>query len=127
MKLKNSFRIKKSIISTKRQKALCKKYGSNYVPIDKKLYVGIDLDTQGLLPINALRHPAQGTTNGWYIWFGEKFSTKEDWFKPTCIDCLPKYLDNDTINLLALEPGFRFLKSKNYLDIWFDKTLLEIN
>ena len=89
---------------------------------DTKL--GIAIETIGKRPINGLRHPPEKGTNGWYIWFGEDFSEKGDFFKPVCMDHAGNYLSEDILDILCLEPGFRFLSANDYLDIWFDKNLL---
>jgi hypothetical protein len=37
--------------------------------------VGLALATLALVPLNGLRHPAEGDTCGWYIWGGADFSS----------------------------------------------------
>ena len=66
-----------------------------------------------------------GETNGWYIWNGERFSTADDFFVPmhTGHVC-GKY--PEIVKLLGLPPGYRFLLAGDYLDVWFDSSLLEI-
>ena len=83
-----------------------------------------DFDHQ-ILPINGLRHPAVGNTNGWYIWSSEIFPNHDDAFKPTCLEHLT---DSKFIGLrfLCLPPGWRFLLANDYVDVWFDKSLLNI-
>jgi hypothetical protein len=56
------------------QKIFCEQHFASFVasPPDSKL--GFALSTKGKLPINGLRHPVAGDTNGWYIWCGEEFS-----------------------------------------------------
>ena len=54
------------------QKAICKKYNSNFVESLLSLKVGISLSVkEGKKPIHGLRHPLEGDTTGWYIWSGE--------------------------------------------------------
>jgi len=65
-------------------------------------------------------------TTGWYIWCGEEFPTDPNFFKSICTrhiyDQLPKIAE-----LLGLPPGYRFLCTDEYLDVWFDPSLLNTN
>jgi hypothetical protein len=89
---------------------------------DTKL--GLALGTRALLPLNGLRHPPTDDTNGWYIWCGEELSRAADFFSPMhtahvkdkCPEALP---------FLGLPPGYRFLVAGEYVDVWYDSTLLE--
>jgi hypothetical protein len=69
--------------------------------------------------------PAIGDTTGWYIWFGEEFSTAPDFFVPLHVSHV---YDNhpELIRLLGLGPGYRFLLAGIYLDVWFDPALLKV-
>lgn len=64
------------------QRAFCRERNAGFVitPGDSKL--GFASVTEGRRPLNGLRHPATGDTNGWYIWFGEEFSTAPNFFEP---------------------------------------------
>ncbi len=89
--------------------------------------VGIALSTLGKQPINGLRHNAAGTSNGWYIWCGTEFSEAPDFFSPLHIEHMAEYVPQ-AIEYLDLPPGYRFLiDGSNYEDIWFDKSLLEVD
>ena len=58
---------------TEEQKVVCRRQKLNYVPSSADSKVGFAIETQGKVPINGLRHPPAGDTNGWYIWCGEVF------------------------------------------------------
>lgn len=85
--------------------------------------VGLALDTLGRCPINGLRHNPMGETSGWYIWCGEEFSSSSDFFSPLHAKHLQDRLP-EVYELLGLSPGYRFLKAEDYLDVWFDDSLL---
>lgn len=107
------------------QKAYCDHQRVRYTaaPGDSKL--GFALSTQGLLPINGLRHPPVGDTNGWYIWCGEEYSDAANFFAP--LHAKHVYEDHpELIKLLGLPPGYRFLLAGDYLDIWYDPSLLNV-
>ena len=107
------------------QRELCVKYGAEYVAAPGKSKLGFATGTEGQLPINGLRHPVSGDTNGWYIWCGEHYSDRADFFAPlhTChvYEDLP-----EVAKLLGLPPGYRFLSAGDYLDVWFDASLLQV-
>jgi hypothetical protein len=107
------------------QKTTCEKHGVEFVPFADTTISGLARSTLGLSPINGLRHPAQSGTSGWYIWCGEEFSAVADFFAPVhtkhLYDELPQIMP-----LLALPPGYRFLVAGNYVDIWFDQSLLGV-
>lgn len=111
-------------VHIERQRTICKKYGSEWKPINKKLLVGCskNLDEE---PINGLRHPKEGNTTGWYIWSGE-YSEKDDFFKPICAEHLLQRKP-EIIKYLGLEIGFRFLVDKEgYEDVWFDEEIAKL-
>jgi hypothetical protein len=86
--------------------------------------VGIALATLDRVPINALRHPVDGDTTGWYIWGGE-FSTDDGFFQSMhashLFGMLPKL-----IPYLALAPGWRVLLAPDRADVWHDSELLNV-
>jgi hypothetical protein len=105
------------------QKALCAQQAAEYIParLDSKL--GFAMATKGLLPINGLRHVPEGETCGWYIWCGDSYSEADDFFNP--LHTWHVYQDHPEITrLLGLAPGYRFLLAGDYLDIWYDASLL---
>ncbi|MEC4003949.1 hypothetical protein OX283_004720 [Flavobacterium sp. SUN052] len=103
------------------QKEICKKYNSEWMPINKKFKIGVstNLDKD---PINGLRHQNEKTTTGWFIWSGE-YSEAEDFFQPICAEHLLAQRP-EIIKYLGLEIGFRFLINRNkYEDVWYDEKL----
>lgn len=108
----------------KAQQEMCRKYDSEWKPIDKNLIVGIS-DDISKDPLNALRHPLTDGTSGWYIWSGE-FCESDDFFKPHCAEHLLK-MRPEIIKYLALDVGYRFLIDSNgYEDVWFDESLKNV-
>lgn len=107
-----------------KQKEICSDYHSKWNPINKKLIVGVSSNLVND-PINGLRHPAEKSTTGWFIWTGE-YSELEDFFKPICAEHLLQ-IRPDIIKFLGLDIGFRFLCDKSgYQDVWNDDRLKEI-
>ncbi len=107
------------------QRSLCEQYAASFVasPPDTKL--GFALTTKGKLPINGLRHPVVGDGNGWYIWCGEEFSNEADFFAPLHASHFYEEYP-EAARLLGLPPGYRFLLAPDYLDVWFDGSLLKV-
>jgi hypothetical protein len=74
--------------------------------------------------VNGLRHPPEGSTNGWYIWTGE-LSQAPDFFQPLhpvhLIERCP-----EIAKFLDLPPGSRFLIAPGYEDTWTDPSLLDV-
>ncbi|HEY1216728.1 MAG TPA: hypothetical protein VGE93_24145 [Bryobacteraceae bacterium] len=105
------------------QKQLCTRYQATFTPSHETVNSGFARSTQGLLPLNGLRHvPVNGTT-GWYLWCGETFSDAPDFFQPVhTLHIYEQY--PEVAELLGLPPGYRFLKAREYLDVWFDPNLL---
>ncbi len=110
-----------------KQKEICDKYGAPFSKIDPDEIIGIsDGITQGLLPVNGLRHPANDTTTGWYIWAGD-YSEDDDFFKPIhAKHAIEKY--PHIAPYLGLNQGWRFLIDpvNHHEDIWEDPSLLKI-
>lgn len=106
------------------QKAFCAEHAAEYIPARSELKSGLALSTRGVKPINGLRHPLERDTTGWYIWCGEHYSDAPDFFAPvhTChiYDDYP-----ELVNILGLPPGYHFLIAGNYLDVWYDASLLK--
>jgi hypothetical protein len=111
--------------SSTTQLELCLRVGAEYSPVSASSKLGIALNLrQGIVPINGLRHNPVGTTNGWYIWGGEKFSDAPDFFHPLHVSHLHEWCPQ-VEKYLALGPGWRFLIADGYEDIWFDPSLVE--
>ncbi len=107
------------------QKAVCKQFGAGFVSPVPEAKINFASSSAGQMPINGLRHPPTGESSGWYIWCGESFSEAADFFEPRCTQ---HFYDerHELIRLLGLAPGWRFLKAGDYLDVWYDPTLLTI-
>jgi hypothetical protein len=107
------------------QRLFCREHGAEYVPAHGESKSGFASCTEGLTPINGLRHPVVGETTGWYIWRGEEFSKAADFFEP--VHTKHVYESHPELTkLLGLPPGYRFLWAGDYLDVWFDPSLLEV-
>ena len=64
------------------QRAFSRHQSAAYVDSSPESKLGFALSTKGLTPVNGLRHPPQGDTNGWYLWCGEQYSDAPDFFQP---------------------------------------------
>ena len=105
------------------QKEICKTSGVSYFPTDPDSKLGFAIRTEGKVPINGLRHPPTGDTSGWYIWCGEEFSQDPDFFAPLHTRHLSERCP-EAVRFLGLPPGSRFLAVEDYVDVWFDESLL---
>jgi hypothetical protein len=107
------------------QRAFCAQYQAEYVQAPPKIKSGIALSTKGRKPMNGLRHPQENDTTGWYIWFGDQFSEATHFFEP--VHTYHIYEDYpEIVKLLGLPPGYRFLLADDYLDVWYDPSLLNV-
>ena len=110
------------------QMKICQKYNVEWVasPLDMKIGVSKNL-TSGEMPINALRHPPENGTAGWYIWAGDTYTNDVNFWEPMHIQHLIKIYPQ-ILKYLGLPPGYRFqIDDKGYEDIWEDKSLLDLN
>lgn len=76
-------------------------------------------------PVHGLRHPATPDFSGWYVWSGELHEDTDffhPWHVTHLIEACPAVK-----RFLHLDPGFRFLLTLDYEDVWFDETLLHID
>lgn len=106
------------------QREICQRFGADYCPSPISLKVGVSLNVRdGIAPVNGLRHSPEGDTTGWYIWAGEELSNASDFFKPLHVEHLDEWCPQIK-KYLGLPPGWRFLISGDYEDVWFDETLL---
>jgi len=108
---------------TSKQRTLCEERGYDYVLAELDSKLGFAIRTQGKLPINGLRHPPAGDTSGWYIWCGEELSQEPDFFEPLHTPHLFERCP-EAIRFLGLPPGCRFLVTGDYVEVWFDESLL---
>jgi len=107
------------------QRAFCQEQNAQFLVAAGESKLGFASSTDGRMPANGLRHPAIGDTTGWFIWFGEEFSTAPDFFVPLHVSHVYNRHPELT-RLLGLAPGWRFLLAGAYLDVWFDPTLLKV-
>jgi hypothetical protein len=108
------------------QRSLCSAHNNcAFVRVVGEDKVGLAIATLGKEPINGLKHPVTRNATGWYIWCGEAFSTAPDFFEPMCVDHLLEQLPG-VATFLALPPGYKFLTTESYSDIWFDESLIKI-
>jgi hypothetical protein len=87
--------------------------------------VGVALATLSRPPLNALRHPANDTTSGWYIWGGEALSRASDFFQPLHVEHLAER-SPAILPYLALPAGWRVLIAPGQEDVWYDAQLLDV-
>lgn len=104
---------------TPEQRAVCERFGSEAVPCDPQLKLGIALGTLHLLPLNALRHRLENGTCGWYIYGGEN-SSNPDFYKPLHAAHVGEYCPA-IVPYLALAPGWGVVLAPEYEDVWFDE------
>jgi hypothetical protein len=106
------------------QRGTAARFGALFLPPDTAERVGIALKTLSKLPLNALRHPPENGTCGWYIWGGEEFPG-DDLFHAMCVEHLPEHCPS-LIPYLGMGPGWRVLLAPGYEDVWFDEKLLAV-
>ena len=107
------------------QRETCARFGTDYVPVEEGLKVGIAGNVRGTdQRINGLRHRPEGDTTGWYIWAGDVLSDADDFFLPLHVAHLEEWCPQ-ILKYLALPPGWRFLAVKDCEDVWFDASLLD--
>ena len=106
------------------QRSVCLLHKCDYCPSPNDLKAGVAFNVKTeMMPINGMRHNPAGDTTGWYIWAGEEFSEEPDFFKPLHIKHLFEWCPM-AIKYLGLPPGWRFLVTNDYEDVWFDERLL---
>jgi hypothetical protein len=106
------------------QAEICEQFGSLFDPPDKNHRVGIAFSTLSQLPLNALRHPPESGTCGWYIWGGE-LSDDPAFFQSLHVHHLAAHTPT-LIPFLALAPGWRVLLAPEQTDVWYDPALLVV-
>jgi hypothetical protein len=106
------------------QRALCAKFNSPFVPILPGARIGIAIQTMHQRPSHGLRHPVHGNMSGWYVWGGE-YSSDPNFFQVLHAEHLSNQYP-DLLKFFGLGPGFRFLTDGDYIDVWFDESLLAI-
>jgi hypothetical protein len=108
------------------QRAVCDRFEVEAAAAPQDLKVGIARNVRdGAVPLNGLRHPAEGDTTGWYIWGGEELSDDPDFFVPLHVKHVVEWCP-DVLPYLALPPGWRFLIADGQEDVWQDSSLLAV-
>jgi len=106
------------------QAEVCRRFGVEPMPLDADMNVGISRNVrEGVVPVNALRHPRERNTSGWYIWAGETLSDADDFFVPLHASHVGDWCA-EIVPYLALPPGFRVLLVPGYEDVWTDPSLV---
>ena len=108
-----------------KEQSVCAQFGSAFVPPDPDSKVGVALATLRQYPLNALRHPSERNTCGWYIWGGEVLSQDADFFQPLHVHHLVEYCPA-ILPYLALAPGWRVLLARGQIEVWYDPGLLKV-
>lgn len=107
-----------------KQKEICFRFGAEFYPCQMNLKVGISRNVQnGEIPVNGLRIKPEEDTTGWYIWAGEEFSDDPNFFVPLHVFHLYEWRPL-VLPYLGLPPGWRFLITEDYEDVWYDEKLL---
>ncbi len=110
---------------TKKQLEVCGRFGVEPLESMPWQKVGIAENVRtGLNPINGLRHPPEGDVTGWYIWAGTEFSNDPKFFKALHVAHVKDWCPIIE-TYLGLPPGWRFLITDDYEDVWFDESLLK--
>ncbi len=111
--------------SSSEQKNTAARFGALYVPVEPSEIAGVALDTLSSQPLNALRHPPENGTSGWYIWGGEELSEDSTFFKPLHVEHLSQHCPA-LVRYLGLGPGWRVLLTPDQEEVWFDEKLLAV-
>jgi hypothetical protein len=110
---------------SEKQRLVCREHGFDYVPASLDSKLGFAVETAGAVPLNGMRHPPQGDTNGWYIWCGEELSQAPAFFSPLHTRHLQDRCP-EALLYLGLPPGARFLVADGHVDVWYDGSLLSV-
>lgn len=103
------------------QRAICQRFGTQYMPPEPDQKVGIALESLGHVPLYAVRLPPENGTCGWYIYAGE-YAADDDFYKPLHVAHLAGHCPS-IVPYLGLPPGWRVLLAPGYEDVWFDDAL----
>jgi len=106
------------------QRSICRKWNADFLGTTNFQKIGIAKDMfSNIYPMNGLRHMPTSGTSGWYIWPGQEIGRDDDFFDPVHIDHLEDICPA-VIKYLGLAPGWRFLYTEEYEDVWFDPSIL---
>lgn len=105
------------------QREICARFGAPFYGCDLGLKVGVSLNLRsGMRPLNGLRLMPEKGTSGWYLWAGEEWSDDPDFFAPLHGYHLEAWAPI-VLPYLGLPPGWRFLVTETYEDVWKDAQL----
>ncbi|TWG18929.1 hypothetical protein FHU34_114303 [Micromonospora taraxaci] len=109
------------------QRDVCRRFAVEPSPPTQQTMIGIALSRpRELEPLNALRHPISGNSNGWFVWRGPGIPQDDDeFFAPIHIEHLDEYAP-ELEPYLALPPGWGVVLAPDYEDVWYDETLLDV-
>jgi hypothetical protein len=110
------------------QRAVCRRFDAAYVPTTAGEMLGVAAGVgTGLVPLHGLRHlpEREWATCGWYLWAGEELSVAPDFFQPLHVEHLTDRYP-EVMPYLGLAPGWRFLIAPDYVDVWYDPSLLDV-
>lgn len=110
-------------MTTEDQAAVCARVGVVPSEVDALAVVGVG--PLGGYPLNGLRHPPRGQSNGWYLWTGGEFPPEPDFCRPVHVAHLTG-LAPQAMKYLALPPGWRFQVAPGHEDVWSDDLLLDV-
>ena len=113
---------------TAQQAMVCQRFGPAPQPPRPGKLLGLRPEyPPEVWPVHALRHPPEGTSNGWYVWRGvpDIPQDDDDFFKASHPDCMGPGFDL-LLPYLALPPGWRVLVAPGHEDVWYDENLLVI-
>ena len=102
-----------------KQRAICQRFGADYLPVEIVHKVGIALDTLDKLPLYATRIPPENGTCGWYIYGGD-YSSDLDFYQSLHTAHLEEVCPS-ILPYLALPPGWCVILAPDYEDVWFDE------
>jgi hypothetical protein len=109
------------------QRHTCDRLAVEPVPPASRSIVGIALSRpHELEPLQALRHPVAGESNGWFVWRGPAIpQDDDDFFVALHVEHLADR-EPDLVPYLALPPGWGVILAAGHEDVWFDERLLDV-
>ncbi|MFZ4877209.1 immunity protein Imm33 domain-containing protein [Janthinobacterium sp. Mn2066] len=105
-----------------KQRAICQRFETEYLPPEPEQKVGIALATLDKLPLYATRIPPENGTCGWYIYGGD-YSADSDFYQSLHTAHLQEVCPS-ILPYLALPPGWCVILAPDYEDVWFDEQFL---
>lgn len=107
------------------QLEVCSRFDTEFVEAPLGSTVGVSENIgSSTMPMNGMRINPLGNSSGWFLWQGEELSQADDFFTPLHTSHLCQRCPS-VVKYLGLPPGWRFLITLDYEDVWFDPTLLE--